>query len=292
MKDVRKILLPLPSTSNAEAALIRGYNFARRFHAHLAVLHIRSDGRDIAPLAGEGLSGAMVEELMRSAEHESARTAHDVHHLFVRFVAEHRDIEVVPPHSPFPADKASISFCTLTGNPAEIIPYHARLSDFTLVPHPQSGEEVSSSETLHSVLFDSGRPVVIAPQTPTTGLIKRVCIAWNGTAEASSALRAALAWAVGADAVRVLYCDDYQRKGPDVADVIDYLSFHDIRADTVTFAPVNKDVGKGLLAACKDFDADMLVMGAYSHSRLRQLILGGVTRHVLEHADITVLMSR
>jgi len=71
-----------------------------------------------------------------------------------------------------------------------------------------------------------------------------------------------------------------------------YQARHDIRADTVTFAPVNKDVGKGLLAACKDFDADMLVMGAYSHSRLRQLILGGVTRHVLEHADITVLMSR
>lgn len=58
MKDVRKILLPLPSTSNAEAALVRGGNFARRFGAHLAVLHVRPDGRDIAPLAGEGMSGA------------------------------------------------------------------------------------------------------------------------------------------------------------------------------------------------------------------------------------------
>ncbi|OAG76797.1 Universal stress protein UspA-binding protein [Acetobacter malorum] len=87
MKDVRKILLPMVSTSNGEAALIRGYNFARRFGAHLAVLHVRPDGRDIAPLAGEGLSGAMVEDLMRTAEHESSRHAHEVRALFERFVA-------------------------------------------------------------------------------------------------------------------------------------------------------------------------------------------------------------
>ncbi|GAN63841.1 universal stress protein UspA [Acetobacter indonesiensis NRIC 0313] len=292
MKDVRKILLPLPSVSNGEAALIRGYNFARRFGAHLAVLHVRPDGRDIAPMAGEGLSGAMVEDLMRSAEHESARHAREVHKLFEQFAATHPDIQVVPPRSPFPWDQPSMSFNIISGAESEIVPAHARLSDFTLVPHPDSGEEVSSSETLHAVLFDSGRPVVIAPRTPPQGLIKRVCIGWNGTAESSSALRGALAWALTAEAVRVLHCEDYQRRGPKARDVIDYLSFHGIKADAVAFNPVDRDVGKGLLAACKDFDADMLAMGAYSHSRLRQLILGGVTRHVLEHADLTVLMSR
>ncbi|GBR51345.1 universal stress protein [Acetobacter pomorum] len=292
MKDVRKILLPLPSTSNAEAALIRGYNFARRFGAHLAVLHVRPDGREMAPLAGEGLSGAMVEDLMRSAEHEGARHAHEVHALFERFVAAYPDIKVVPPRGPFPMDTPTISFNILRGAESEIVPAQARLSDFTLVPHPDSGDAVSSSETLHAVLFDSGRPVVIAPRTPPKGLIKRVCIAWNGTAEASSALRGALAWALTADAVRVLHCGDYQRRGPTARDVVDYLAIHGITADCVEFPPVDRDVGKGLEAACKDFDADMLAMGAYSHSRLRQLILGGVTRYTLEHADITVLMSR
>ncbi len=73
---------------------------------------------------------------------------------------------------------------------------------------------------------------------------------------------------------------------------MEYLAAHSIKADAVEFQPVDRDVGKGLLAACKEFEANMLAMGAYSHSRLRQLILGGVTRHVLETADITVLMSR
>lgn len=292
MKDVRKILLPLPSTSNAEAALARGGIFARRFGAHLAVLHVRPDGRDIAPLAGEGMSGAMVEDLMRSADHESARHAHDVHTLFERYVATQPDIKVVPLHSAYPVDAPSISFTVARGVESEIIPAQARLSDFTLVPHPDSGDEVSSSETLHAVLFDSGRPVVIAPRTAPLGPIKRVCIGWNGTAESSSALRGALAWAQTAEAVRVLHCGDYQRRGPSAKDVVDYLAAHSIKADTVEFQPIERDVGKGLLAACQDFNADMLAMGAYSHSRLRQLILGGVTRHVLESANITVLMSR
>ncbi|MBO1324137.1 universal stress protein [Acetobacter sp. TBRC 12305] len=292
MKDVRKILLPMPSISNGEAALTRGYNFALRFGAHLAVLHVRPDGRDIAPLAGEGLSGAMVEDLMRTAEHESARHAHDVRALFDKFVAEHPDLVLVSGHDPIPMTGPSVSFKVVRGTEADIIPSQARLSDFTLVPHPDSGEEISSSETLHAVLFDSGRPVVMASRTPPKGLIKRVCIGWNGTAESSAALHGALAWAATAEAVRVLHCDDYQRRGPSAKEVLEYLAIHGIKADAVEFPPVDRDVGKGLLAACKDFDADMLAMGAYSHSRLRQLILGGVTRHVLEHADIAVLMSR
>jgi nucleotide-binding universal stress UspA family protein len=58
------------------------------------------------------------------------------------------------------------------------------------------------------------------------------------------------------------------------------------------FRPIDREVGAGLLRAAKDFQCDLLSMGAYSHSRLRQLILGGVTRHVLEHADLPVMMTR
>lgn len=291
MKQVSKILLPVSSTCNAEAAFLLGRDFARHFNAHLAVLHVRGDGRDIAPLAGEGLTGGMVDDLISAAEREGSKRTRDVQHAFESFAA-HSGIQVVPPRIPFPQDQPSMSFHVIRGAESEIVPQHARLSDFTLVPHPDSGDEISSSEALHAVLFDSGRPAVIAPRNPVPSGIKRVCIAWNGTAEASSALRGVLAWAHSAERVRVLHCGDYQRRGPEARDVVDYLSMHNIAADRVEFAPIDRDVGKGLLAACSDFGADMLAMGAYSHSRLRQLILGGVTRHVLEHAALPVLMSR
>jgi nucleotide-binding universal stress UspA family protein len=67
---------------------------------------------------------------------------------------------------------------------------------------------------------------------------------------------------------------------------------HDVDAEIATFKPVDKDVGAGLLHAAGEFGADLLTMGAYSHSRLRQLLLGGVTRTVLEHATLPVLMNR
>ena len=79
------------------------------------------------------------------------------------------------------------------------------------------------------------------------------------------------------------------RRGPDLQA---YLALHDIHAEIATFRPIDKSVGAGLLAAAREFGADLLSMGAYSHSRLRQLILGGVTRHILENADLPVLMSR
>jgi nucleotide-binding universal stress UspA family protein len=142
------------------------------------------------------------------------------------------------------------------------------------------------------VLFDSGRPVLIAPPTAGTTIGRRCCVAWNGTVEGSAALAAMLPWLRRADAVRVLHAGDYQRRGPPAADVLPYLALHGVPADLAEFAPVDRDVGAGLLAAAGDFGADLLGMGAYSHSRLRQLILGGVTRHVLEHATLPVLMSR
>ena len=101
-----------------------------------------------------------------------------------------------------------------------------------------------------------------------------------------------LPWLRDAEAVQVLHSEDYQRRGPEAAALLDYLALHGVRATLQSFRAIDKEVGAGLLAACTKFGADMLGMGAYSHSRLRQLILGGVTRHVLEKAALTVLMAR
>jgi nucleotide-binding universal stress UspA family protein len=102
---------------------------------------------------------------------------------------------------------------------------------------------------------------------------------------------AALPWMQRAGVVRILSAEGYQRRGPGAPDLAAYLALHDVHADLVTFHSTGS-VGAGLLAAAKDFGCDLLSMGAYSHSRLRQLILGGVTRHVLENATIPVMMTR
>jgi nucleotide-binding universal stress UspA family protein len=255
---IRKLLLPLQSTATALSTALM---VARVWRAHIAVLHV---------LTGRG----------REAEMRA---------MFDRFVAD----SAIQVAAPMPdAEFATASFRATSGREAETVAYEARLADLTVVPHPASGEDVSSSDALHAVLFDSGQPVLIAPRAAPTSIGTRICLGWNGSAESASAVLAALTWLSRAQAVRVLWSEEYQRRGPMAPELEDYLAAHEIVADRKMFHSINNVVGAGLLTAAGEFGADLLVMGAYSHSRLRQLILGGVTRHVLEHAAIPLMMHR
>ena len=285
---IRRVLLPLTGTASGEAALTTALMVARQWDAHVTALHVRVDSRDVAPLAGEGLSGAMIEEMMSATEKESSERSNAVRTMFDRFVAQH-GVTVAEPHR---GAGATANFASITGREEDLVAQLARLTDLTVVPHPESGDDVSSSDALHAVLFDSGRPVLIAPQTPPASIGTRICIAWNGTAESAAAVQAAIPWMQRAEAVQLLTADEYHRRGPGAEELQGYLALHGIQGEAVHFRSVEKDVGRGLLAAAASFGADLLAMGAYSHSRLRQLILGGVTRHVLEKAALPVLMNR
>ena len=286
---IRKLLLPLTGTAAGEAAVSTCLMIARLWNAHVTALHVRVDSRDVAPLAGEGLSGAMIEEMMSATEQESSERAHAVRSMFDRFVMQH---DVILSEARPGTDCATASFASVTGREEDLVAQQARLADLTVVPHPDAGEDVSSSDALHAVLFDSGRPVLIAPQVALTTIGSRICLGWNGTAESSSAVYAALPWLQRADAVRILSAEGYQRRGPGAPDLAAYLALHGVHADIVMFQSVRNSVGAGLLAAAREFGCDLLAMGAYSHSRLRQLILGGVTRHVLENSNLPVMMNR
>jgi nucleotide-binding universal stress UspA family protein len=286
---IRKILLPLTGTAAGEAALATALTIARRWNAHVLALHVRVDSRDVAPLAGEGLSGAMIEEMMSATEKESSDRAQAVRAMFDRFVARH-DVVIQDAHPS--SQHASASFAAVTGREEDIVAQQARLADLTVVPHPDGGEDVSSSDALHAVLFDSGRPVLISPRKAPATIGTRVCLAWNGTAESASSVVAAMPWMQQAEAVAILSAEGYQRRGPGAADLMAYLALHGVHAEPITFRSVSGSVGAGLLAAANEFGCDLLSMGAYSHSRLRQLILGGVTRHVLENSTLPVMMNR
>ena len=289
----RRLLLPLTGTEAGEAALATALMVARIWNAHVHCLHVRVDARDVAPLAGEGLSGAMIEEMMAATERESGERAARVRALFERFTDAAGGVTLaMSAETALKAEGPTLSFESIAGREEDIVAQQSRLYDMAVVPHPEVEEDVSSSDALHAVLFDSGRPVLIAPRVAPDAIGTRVCHAWNGTAESAAALAAALPWLHRAQAVQILYSDEYQRRGPPVEGVLAYLRWHEIRAEAHLFKPITREVGAGLLGAARDFGADLLTMGAYSHSRLRQLILGGVTRHVLENADIPVLMCR
>ncbi len=257
---IRKLLLPLPGPVGAQAAIETGFAAARVWGAHLLVMHVRSDeDRALA---------------VRRVFDETA-AKHGV------TVGEARQ-----------GGSLTASFAWVSSRDMDQIVFQARLSDLTVVPHPEAGDDFSSSEMLHAVLFDSGRPVLIAPHEAPASVGTRICLGWNGTAESSSAVYVLTPWLRRAKAVRILSAEGYQRRGPAAQDLADFLALHGVHADWVMFPPISNSVGAGLLAAAEEFGADLLAMGAYSHSRWRQMILGGVTRYVLTNAKLPVIMNR
>ncbi|GAN87004.1 universal stress protein [Komagataeibacter intermedius] len=291
---IRRILLPLGGMSHAESALHAGGVIARMFDAHLAVLHVGTDMQEVGPLVGEGLSGAMVQEMIASALKESATRLHGVRGLFDKFVHD-AGIPVVAvdsPLSPVGAHGLSASFIAHSGHTRSVVSFQARLSDIVVLRQPDPDGDVSSSDTLHAILFESGRGVVIVPPVAPPTIGKRICIGWNGTSEAASAIHHALPLLRRAEAVHILHSPAYQRPGPEARHVRSFLALHGIMTNIHEFGSDTRPVGEDMLATAHDLGADMMVMGAYSHSRLRQMILGGVTRHMLENSDIIVVMSR
>ncbi len=291
MLSVKKILIPIQGTPLSESTLTTAYYLSKNYNAHLAVIHIQPDKKDLIPLTSEGLSGTMIEEVMNVAASENQKRLKLARKIFDNFVDEY-NIELTDPNITEPSkDKITVSFTTLTGHENDLITYWARLSDITVISHPDSESEISSSEVLHTLLFDSGRPIIIAPKQKPQNVGKKICICWNGSAESAAALHASLRWLHFAEQVYIFYTNDYETNGKKIQDVINYLKFHNIQAKPHQLGN-EKDVANNILAACNELGADMLCMGAYSHPRWQQLILGGVTRYMLENSNITVLMNR
>ena len=119
----------------------------------------------------------------------------------------------------------------------------------------------------------------------------RVMIAWNGSLEASRAVFGALPLLLLASRVSIFAAPQYDIDDVDPADLAEYLSWHGIRAHPVVGPKDEHATGAALISAAREQQATLIVMGAYTHSRLRQSFLGGVTRHLLAHAPVPLLMS-
>ena len=137
---------------------------------------------------------------------------------------------------------------------------------------------------------ETGRPILIAPPRASKTLATNIAVAWNDSAQAARAVAASMPFLTRADKVTILTV-----KGPDEAaasprDLSAHLTWHGVKASTKTVIAGSRHAGEALLAECQGLGADLLVMGGFGHSRVREIILGGVTQHVLSAARLPVLM--
>jgi nucleotide-binding universal stress UspA family protein len=180
---------------------------------------------------------------------------------------------------------------------AEELVAHARYADLTIVGRPDIADMGSVPPGLaQTLVLASGRPVLLLPPRPVPSGCRRVLLGWNAGREATRAAADALPFLKKAEAVEVLVVD-HQRNSADHgqepgADIARHLARHGVHVDVRRTSSEGEDVGRLLLARAASFGADLLVMGAYGHSRFTELVFGGATRTALHEAALPVLMSR
>jgi nucleotide-binding universal stress UspA family protein len=164
-----------------------------------------------------------------------------------------------------------------------------QVADVVVTASPSWGGSDDSPESLEAALFDTGRPVLVAPKRVPADLLSHALIAWKPSPEAARAVAAAIPLLTCAKRVEIFAANDKTGRSTDAARVLGYLAAHGITGHALGFDG-NGSIGAALLKEADRHQATLLVLGGYGHSRLRELVFGGVTQHVLDHATIPVLM--
>ena len=170
----------------------------------------------------------------------------------------------------------------------------ARRFDLAVMGQPEPETPAFERLIVEAALFDSGRPVLIVPYIQRSGLtLDRVMVGWDGSRSAARAVADAMPLLVRAKATEVLTVASEPAKSNEMpgADIAHHLARHGVKVEVDSIVTVETDVASTILSHAADISADFLVMGGYGHSRLREFVLGGVTRGILSSMTLPTLMS-
>ena len=281
---LRNILVPIFPNVDFDGQLAAALNIARQVEAHINAVFIRPD-----PAA----TLALIPELattpgftLETIDQEGKAIAATAEAAFVKWRTRHELASGIVDRSlrtPYACWSERI------GAIEPILVRRGRLSDVIILNLPDPAN-VATESAFDAAVFESGRPTILVPKKVPDNLLRHVLIAWNGSLEATRAIAGAMTLLHEAEKVSVFATAGEADDAAADLDLSDFLTWHGIRAEYSEPQPGRDAVGPALLAMAKERGATMLVMGAYTHSRVRQMLLGGVTRHVLRHAEMPVLM--
>ena len=165
-----------------------------------------------------------------------------------------------------------------------------RAYDLIVMPQPGALPKMPES-VFETALFDSGRPVLVVPQGFSGMVGKRILFAWNGSTESARAISLAMPVLSGAESIDVLSVDGALVPGPSAAEIAESLRSHGLNVTSQHVKPGTRTAGQTIVDTAIAGGCDLIVKGAYTQSRLRQMIFGGMTRHLILHSPLPVLFS-
>ena len=284
---MRTILVNLEMSPVLDSVLECALLVARRFGSYIEGLHMRPGQPDIIAAGADGFVAA-APDLVASFEREARERAERAREAFEAFVARHQLQRAVglPPGSGVCADwriESSSGHAVIGGL--------GRVFDLIVLGRPLSDSVAPSMAALETALFEAGRPLLIAPPRPPRELGNRVVIAWNCSTETARTVGFAMPILTQAQQITVVTVQRGTVPGPSAAELAHSLQRHGLSVDWREVPCGADGPGATLLEQARELEADLLIKGAYTQSRLRQLIFGGVTSHVLAECELPVIMA-
>jgi nucleotide-binding universal stress UspA family protein len=278
---MKTILVPTESRGGMSAALATALLLARRFDSYIEGFALRFRVNEFVAV---DMAGAIPLETLRDESVEEARRARAV---FEAFMAQNG----VPG-----ADRGSgaLSFGWRDDAPEgeSFVGSLGRVFDIIVMSRSEANANGLHDKAIESGLFDSGRPILIAGPTAPSAIGTNVLVAWNCSTEQARATALAMPLLRSAARVTVLHVEGGAAvPGPPAEEIARYLQRNGIAAQLMSVGLDGRTTGEVILATAKTLGCDLLIKGAYTQSRLRQMIFGGATRHILAHATLPVLMA-
>jgi nucleotide-binding universal stress UspA family protein len=280
--SMKTILVPTEAHEGMQSALATALALARRFDSYIEGFALRFRVNEFIAV---DMAGAIPLETLREESIDEARRARALFEAFMRENAVART---------GPAGVAALSYGWLDDAPEgeSFVGSHGRVFDVIVMSRSEANAIGLRDKAIEAGLFDSGRPVLIAPPTPPRQIGTNILVHWNCSTEQARTTAFAMPLLHEAERVTVLHVDGGAAvPGPTAAQATQYLQRNGIKAEQKTVGLEGRSTGEAILATAQSLGCDLLIKGAYTQSRLRQMIFGGATRHILANAALPVLMA-
>jgi len=279
---MKTILVLMEKHDGVQSVLQTALLLAQQHGSYIEGIPLRWATEDFA-LGGDIAVAFPVEQYKRQIATE-AQQARDA---FESFMQKH-DV----PRST--KSKASPSFGWLSDPPESetFVGNHGRAFDVIVMNRPDANSSGLYHRALEAAMFESGRPVLLSPPSPPEHVGTNVLIAWNGSTEQARAVALAMPLLERAERATVLTVTGGTGvPGPSAEQMVRYLRWNRVAAEPLTVGLDGKNTGEAILGAAQKLACDLLIKGAFTQSRLRQLIFGGATQHVIAAATLPVLLA-
>jgi nucleotide-binding universal stress UspA family protein len=279
--SMKTILVPMQSHDPARSALETALQLARLCDSYIEGFALRSNIGEL--IAADAMSGVWVDTYRQELPEEEKQARQ----IFESFMQEHHVSRSAEPAAP-------PSFGWLNDAPQGdgFVGTYGRVFDIVVMNRPDANSTRLHNRAIESCLFESGRPILLAPPAPPPQIATNVLVAWNCSTEQARATSFAMPLLRLADRVTVLtVVGGTGVPGPSAAQVVQFLKRNGVAASPMSVELEGRSTGEAILRAAKSLSCDLLVKGAFTQSRLRQMIFGGATQHVLANAALPVLLA-